>query len=398
MTTAMDLPRSDGDGFGLYVHWPFCLSKCPYCDFNSHVADAIDHDKWRRGLIQEMKTLAPKVQARSLVSIFFGGGTPSLMDPRTVAEILDTARDLWGLDSDVEITLEANPTSVETERLRRFRDAGVNRVSLGVQALNDDALRFLGRGHDAREAIAAVEIAHRCFEKVSFDLIYARPGQTVTAWTNELTEALGLAGDHLSLYQLTIEPGTAFHSIHQRGGFSIPDDDEGGALYEATGEILEKAGLPAYEVSNHARPGSECRHNLVYWRAQEYLGVGPGAHGRLHDRDGRCLATRTHRAPAVWLDRVEREGHAVVEETVVAPDERLTEVLMMGLRLREGVPLARLRRETGYPLMEIFDRNVLQDLTRAGYMEITDTALRATGAGRQRLNSVLTMLLESRLQ
>jgi putative oxygen-independent coproporphyrinogen III oxidase len=390
-------PNQSEEGFGLYVHWPFCLSKCPYCDFNSHVSDAVDHDRWRLGLIQELKTLAPQVQSRSLVSIFFGGGTPSLMDPGTVAGILETAETLWGIGPDVEITLEANPTSVETGRLRGFRDAGVNRVSLGVQALNDEALRFLGRGHNASEAIAAVEMAHACFDRVSFDLIYARPGQTVAAWSNELKEALVLAGEHLSLYQLTIEPGTAFHSLHQRGAFAIPDDDEGGALYEATGNILQQAGLPAYEISNHARPGAESRHNLVYWRAQEYIGVGPGAHGRLRDEAGQYAATRTHRAPAVWLDRVEREGHAVVERNVVAPDERLIEVLMMGLRLREGVPLARLWRETGHSPDEIFDPEVLHDLTDAGYVEITDRALRATASGRQRLNPVLSALLDSRL-
>lgn len=397
MTPETGSPGTNEDGFGLYVHWPFCLSKCPYCDFNSHVAETIDHDRWRRGLIQELRTLAPKVRSRSLVSIFFGGGTPSLMEPDTVAGILEAARELWPIGPEVEVTLEANPTSVEAGRLHGFRDAGVNRVSLGVQALNDDALRFLGRGHDASEAIAAVELAHRCFERVSFDLIYARPGQSVAAWTSELKAALELAGEHLSLYQLTIEPGTAFHSLHQRGAFAIPDDDAGGALYEATGAVLEAAGLPAYEISNHARPGAECRHNLVYWRAQEYLGVGPGAHGRVLDHDGRCLASRTHRAPAVWLERVERDGHAVVEETGVAPDERLIEVLMMGLRLREGVSLARLRRETGRPPREIFDAVVLEELMDAGYMEVTETMFRATADGRQRLNSVLEALLDSRL-
>jgi putative oxygen-independent coproporphyrinogen III oxidase len=396
MTPEIAAPRADEDGFGLYVHWPFCLSKCPYCDFNSHVAETIDHDRWRHGLIQELKTLAPKVRSHSLVSIFFGGGTPSLMEPDTVAGILDAARALWRIGPEVEITLEANPTSVETARLRGFRDAGVNRVSLGVQALNDEALRFLGRGHDASEAIAAVERAHRCFERVSFDLIYARPGQSVAAWTDELKAALELAGEHISLYQLTIEPGTAFHALHQRGGFVIPDDDEGGALYEATGDILEAAGLPAYEISNHARPGAECRHNLVYWRAQEYLGIGPGAHGRLLDRDGRCSASRTHRAPAAWLDRVERDGHALVEETEIAPDERLIEVLMMGLRLAEGVPVTRLQRETGRPTHEIFDPEALADLADAGYLEITKTSLRATVDGRQRLNAVLAALLDSR--
>ncbi len=387
----------DEDGFGLYVHWPFCLSKCPYCDFNSHVAEVIDQDRWRRGLLRELESLAPRVGSRSLVSIFFGGGTPSLMAPEIVREIVDRAGAFWPGEAEIEVTLEANPTSVEAERLREFRAAGVNRVSLGVQALNDEALRFLGRGHSAREAIAAVEMAHRHFPRVSFDLIYARPGQSVAAWTAELREALALAGEHLSLYQLTIEPGTAFHTLHQRGAFTVPEDDEGGALYEATGEVLEAAGLPAYEISNHARPGVECRHNLVYWRAQEYLGIGPGAHGRLRTGDGRYLATRTHRAPAVWLDRTERDGHALVEENPIDPEDRLIEVLMMGLRLSEGIPLARLRQETGLPLEDSFDPSVITDLVDAGYMELSGQTMRATKEGRQRLNAVLSLLLDARL-
>jgi oxygen-independent coproporphyrinogen-3 oxidase len=381
------------DAFGLYVHWPFCLSKCPYCDFNSHVSGSVDQNQWRRAMVRELETMAPRVLSQNLVSIFFGGGTPSLMEPDTVAEILGTARRLWSVGPEVEITLEANPTSVEAGRFRGFRDAGVNRVSLGVQALDDDSLKFLGRGHSAREAITAVEIAHACFSRVSFDLIYARPGQTVTDWARELRQALALAGEHLSLYQLTIEPGTAFHTIHQRGGFTIPNDDEGGALYEATGETLARAGLPAYEISNHARPGAECRHNLVYWRAKDYLGIGPGAHGRLTNTAGQCRALRTHRAPAVWLERVERDGHAITEETAIVPEERLTEVLMMGLRLREGVSRDRLRRETGRTVEALFDPTMLTDLIGAGYINITDTVLRATPSGRQRLNAVLAALL-----
>jgi putative oxygen-independent coproporphyrinogen III oxidase len=385
----------DEDGFGLYVHWPFCLSKCPYCDFNSHVSTSIDHGRWRGALIREMETMAPKVRSGSLVSIFFGGGTPSLMEPDTIAGILDAARAIWSPDPTIEITMEANPTSVEAGRLRGFRDAGVNRVSLGVQALNDDALKFLGRGHDAREAIKAVEAAHACFDRVSFDLIYARPEQTVADWTKELKAALDLAGEHLSLYQLTIEPGTAFHAIHQRGGFAIPDDDEGGALYEATNEILSDAGLPAYEISNHAKPGAECRHNLVYWRAEEYLGIGPGAHGRLVSLDGNRRATRTHRAPAIWLDRVERDGHAVTEETQITSDESFIEMLMMGLRLREGVPLARLEAVAQCSVEAMFDPRILSDLTDVGYLEITGEVIRATDAGRQRLNAILAALLEA---
>ncbi len=398
MTDPAPLCAEDEPGFGLYVHWPFCLSKCPYCDFNSHVAESIDHDRWRRGLVWELETLAAKAGSGTLTSIFFGGGTPSLMLPDTVSRIIETARALWPAGPELEITLEANPTSVESDRLTGFREAGVNRVSLGVQSLNDEALRFLGRGHSAREAIAAVEMARRLFQRVSFDLIYARPGQTVASWTTELHDALALAGDHLSLYQLTIEPGTAFHALHQRGALVIPDDEEGGVLYEATGDILEGAGLPAYEISNHARPGAESRHNLVYWRGQEYLGIGPGAHGRLSGGSGQWTATRTHRAPSVWLDRVEHDGHALVEESAVDPRERLVEVLMMGLRLSEGIPLARLRRETGLPLEEIIDPAAIADLVDAGYMTLSNTRLRATKEGRQRLNAVLEVLLDARLQ
>ena len=385
----------DQDVFGLYVHWPFCLSKCPYCDFNSHVSAAVDHDRWRRALVRELETLAARVRPRALASVFFGGGTPSLMQPETIAAVLDTARRLWPASPEIEITMEANPTSVEAGRFRAFRDAGINRVSLGVQALDNDALKFLGRGHDAREAIAALEIARGCFDRVSFDLIYARPGQTVASWIAELDRALDLAGEHLSVYQLTIEPGTAFHALHQRSGFTIPENDAAGALYEATGERLAAAGMPAYEISNHARSGAECRHNLVYWRTQDYLGIGPGAHGRLTDSLDERRSLRTHRAPAIWLERVERDGHAVTEETVLTRDDRFTEMLMMGLRLTEGIATARLLRETGQTIENLFDPRVIADLVEAGYLAIDATSLRATQAGRQRLNGVLGTLLDA---
>ena len=270
----------DSRGFGLYVHWPFCLSKCPYCDFNSHVRDGVDHGRWRAALLAELDHYGAATAGRRLTSIFFGGGTPSLMDPGTVGAVIARAGLHWRPAGDIEITLEANPTSVEAERLADFRDAGVNRVSLGVQSLDDDALRFLGRGHSAAEALRAVDLAAGLFARTSFDLIYARPGQDVAAWQRELDRALAHAGDHLSVYQLTIEPGTAFHQAHRRGDLAVPSGDAAAALYEATQVALDAAGLPAYEISNHAAPGAACRHNLTYWRYGDYAGIGPGAHGR----------------------------------------------------------------------------------------------------------------------
>ena len=387
-------PRSAN--FGLYVHWPFCLSKCPYCDFNSHVTDHIDHGRWRRALVRELETLAPRIQATTLSSIFIGGGTPSLMCPDTVAAVIDAARRLWPAPAQPEITLEANPTSVEASRFLAFRDAGVNRISLGVQALDDAALRFLGRGHDAREAIAAIAIAHSVFDNVSFDLIYARPGQTVGDWERELGHALTLAGSHLSLYQLVIEPGTRFHTLHRRGAFTIPGEDEAGLLYETTQDRMAEAGMPAYEISNHARPGRECRHNLTYWQSRDYLGIGPGAHGRRTEAGGRCHALRTHRAPAIWLDRVEARGHAIVEEAPLAAADRFVEILMMGLRLTDGVSARRLREATGKSPDDLFDPAMLQDLGNAGYLIVDRKGIRATADGRQRLDSVLRALIQAR--
>jgi putative oxygen-independent coproporphyrinogen III oxidase len=371
-------------GFGLYVHWPFCRSKCPYCDFNSHVAEAIDQRRWRRALLAELDWWAGRVDRRPLTSLFFGGGTPSLMDPETVAAVIERARSLFGVVGDPEITLEANPTSVETDRLAAYRAAGVNRVSLGVQALNAGDLAFLGRQHGPDEALAAVATAARHFPRYSFDLIYARPGQTLAAWREELDRALVHAGSHLSVYQLTIEAGTQFQTRFQRGEFRLPDDDLAGALYEATQERLDRAGLPAYEISNHARPGAESRHNLTYWRMEPYLGVGPGAHGRVR-RGDTWSATRQARAPETWLDAVEADGHATAEDTALTAAERDREVLMMGLRLAEGVPHARLQ---GLPPA---DRRAA--LAEEGYLVDDGRVLRATAAGRQRLNAVLAYLL-----
>ncbi|HSK41315.1 MAG TPA: radical SAM family heme chaperone HemW [Arenibaculum sp.] len=374
------------------MHWPFCLSKCPYCDFNSHVREQVDQERWRAALLAELDHYAGLTRGRTVGSVFFGGGTPSLMEPATAGAVIDRIARNWPTAPGLEISLEANPTSSESGRFQAFRSAGVNRLSLGIQALDDDALRFLGRRHDAAEALGAITLAARHFERFSFDLIYARPGQTEKAWRAELAQALDHAVGHLSVYQLTIEEGTRFHTLFGRGDFTLPDDDEAGALYEATQEVLEGAGLPAYEVSNHARPGEECRHNLTYWRYGDYVGVGPGAHGRL-TLDGAKLATRAHRAPEAWLDRVERTGHGGHEAEPVSAEERLTEMLMMGLRLGEGVARRRLVEETGRDATQIVDAAALARLTQAGFVELDDTHLRATAAGRQRLNAVLAALL-----
>ena len=371
-------------GFGLYVHWPFCRSKCPYCDFNSHVADGVDQARWRRALLAELDWWAGRIDRRNLTSIFFGGGTPSLMDPETVAAVVERAQDKLGFAGEPEITLEANPTSVEASRFAAYRAAGVNRVSLGVQALDEASLKFLGRQHDADEALAAVATAARHFPRFSFDLIYARPGQSIAAWRQELGRALAHAGSHLSVYQLTIEPGTQFQTRFQRGEIAIPGDDLAGALYEVTQEILERAGLPAYEISNHARPGAESRHNLTYWRMEPYLGIGPGAHGRV-PRDGNWHATRQARAPETWVAAVEAAGHGTAEETVQTAEERRREILMMGLRLAEGIPYGRL------DLLPLAERRMA--LVEEGYLADDGQVLAATAAGRQRLNGLLDYLL-----
>ena len=376
----------------LYIHWPFCLSKCPYCDFNSHVRERIDQTRFAAALKRELAWEAARLGRRKLASIFFGGGTPSLMDPQTVADLIADATALFEPLPDLEITLEANPTSVEAGRLAAFRDAGVNRVSLGVQSLDGAALRMLGRQHSAAQAVAALEMARALFPRVSFDLIYARPGQSEAAWRDELRRALALANDHLSLYQLTIEPGTAFEALHRRGDILLPDDDTGAALYDATAEEAEKFGLLPYEVSNYARPGSESRHNLAYWRYADYAGIGPGAHGRV-SVGGTLLATRRHRAPEPWAERVERDGHGTTDETPVAPDERAREMLLMGLRLTEGIDEARFAARTGVTLSSATDPDTLARALDAGYLERGAGRLRATMEGRKRLDSLLAALV-----
>jgi putative oxygen-independent coproporphyrinogen III oxidase len=383
---------ADEPGFGLYVHWPFCLSKCPYCDFNSHVRAGVDHARWRAALLRELDHYAADTPGRRLTSIFFGGGTPSLMEPATVAAVIERAGGQWPFAPAIEITLEANPTSVEAGKFAGFRSAGVNRVSLGVQALNDADLKFLGRHHSAAEAHAAIEIARRHFKRYSFDLIYARPGQMAAAWSAELAEALDLAGDHLSVYQLTIEPETAFGAAYRRGELQVPGEDDAGALFELTQEILGEAGLPAYEISNHARAGGESRHNLTYWRYGDYVGIGPGAHGRL-TIGGDKIGTRQHRAPEAWLAAVEAAGHATRQRDAVAAEDRLAELMMMGLRTVQGVPRSRVIAECGRPLEAVLDAVRLGRLIDGGFLALDEAGLRATAAGRQRLNAVLGALL-----
>ena len=377
----------------LYVHWPFCASKCPYCDFNSHVRERVDAARFGRALRAELAGEAARAGRRRLASVFFGGGTPSLMPPEVVAGLLEDAARLFELPDELEITLEANPTSVEAAKLRAFRAAGVNRLSLGVQSLDAEALAFLGRRHSAGEAIAALEHARATFPRLSFDLIYARPGQEEAAWRAELRRALALAADHLSLYQLTIEPGTRFATEHARGAFALPEDEAAAAMYRATAEEATGFGLEPYEVSNYARPGAESRHNLTYWRYGDYLGIGPGAHQRL-GLDGALLAARRHRGPEAWLERVERDGHGRVEEEALPPPDRAREALLMGLRLREGIDPARLAARSGLTLEEAVEPAILSACLEEDYLAWTPGGrLVATEEGRLRLDALLPALL-----
>ena len=393
MTRAILAP-ADEEALALYIHWPFCASKCPYCDFNSHVRETIEQRRWRNALLADLDHAAGETGERVLGSIFFGGGTPSLMAPETVAALLARAQERWRFAADIEITLEANPSSVEAARFAALRAAGVNRLSLGVQALDDAALRFLGRRHDLAEALSAIALARRHFPRFSFDLIYARPGQTLAAWEAEIDHAAALAGDHLSLFQLGIEPGTAFALSHARGDFALPEEDLAGALYEATQARLAGAGLFAYEISNHARPGGESRHNLAYWRQGDYAGIGPGAHGRL-TRNSRRTATRQYRAPETWLGAVEGCGHGREESLDLSPAEQRREALMMGLRLAEGVERERFHARTGAEIEAVLDLGRLPDLVAGGFIALDARGLRATPAGRQRLNAVLAALMAS---
>ncbi len=385
---APDHPTRDV-GFGVYLHWPFCASKCPYCDFNSHVRHApVDEARFLAAFRREIAHVAGRTPGRRVSSIFLGGGTPSLMRPETVAGLLEAVSEAWGFAPGIEVTLEANPTSVEAGRFRGYRSAGVNRVSLGVQALNDADLKALGRLHSVAEALKAVETAAAHFERFSFDLIYARPGQTPQAWEKELREAIARAAEHLSLYQLTIEPGTPFFGLAKAGKLVPPDDEVARALYDVTQEVCEAAGLPAYEISNHARAGAQSRHNLLYWRYGEYAGIGPGAHGRLVLPGGRT-GTVTERAPEAWLERVEREGHGIRELEPLSLPDQADEFLMMGLRLAEGIDLARYAELKGSPL----DEARLADLAAEGLIAQREGGrIAATPRGAPVLNALVAAL------
>ena len=379
----------DDTGFGLYVHWPFCEAKCPYCDFNSHVVRHVDHQRWAAAFETEIARFGEVTSDRELHSVFFGGGTPSLMRPETVHRVLSAVRRTWACAPDMEVTLEANPSSAEASRFRGYVAAGVNRFSIGVQALNDADLHHLGRLHTAREAIQAIEIARNAADRVSFDLIYARQDQSQEAWRSELTRALSIEPDHLSLYQLTIEKGTAFGRRHEAGKLpGLPDPDLSADLYEATAEICDAAGLPAYEVSNHARPGSESRHNLIYWRCGDYLGVGPGAHGRV-TLSGSRRAMRAIPSPAAWFESVESGQGRHESTSIMSADEKAAEYLLMGLRLQEGVTLSRYRALSGRDLSE----ERLERLLSERLIWRTDERFGATFRGRMLLNAVLCELL-----
>ncbi|VBB68742.1 Radical SAM family enzyme, similar to coproporphyrinogen III oxidase, oxygen-independent, clustered with nucleoside-triphosphatase RdgB [invertebrate metagenome] len=387
-----DLIHGTQHGLGLYIHWPFCIHKCPYCAFNSRVTTAVNHEGWRWALRLALDhEVASMPKGHILKSVFFGGGTPSLMDPATVATVLDQAAVAWPIAADVEVTLEANPGTVDRDRLTDFRVAGVNRLSLGVQALDDRALRWLGRIHDTRQAIAAIDLARHFFPQLSFDLIYARPGQTLEAWRQELELAIALTADHLSLYQLTIEPGTAFSAYQARGALLVlPDEDTAADFYQMTQDVTAIAGLPAYEISNHARPGAECFHNVTAWQGGDIVGIGPGAHGRLSGFQRRnTIATRQHQTPAVWLARVESCTHRTV--SYLSPEERLEELVVMGLRLTAGIDRTIFYNLVGRPLESIFSLQTLERL--AEFVTLDAAGLRVTSTGRLVLDEILRQIL-----
>ncbi len=369
----------------LYIHWPFCVSKCPYCDFNSHVRSQVDQTQWRDALLADLAHEARLTPSRHLSSIFFGGGTPSLMPPQTVATLIEAAERHWGFAPNIEITLEANPSSVEAARFADLASAGVNRVSLGLQALEDEALAFLGRAHDVREGLAALDTAQRVFDRVSFDLIYARPGQSLIDWQAELSRALAFGTSHLSLYQLTIEPGTRFAALAAKGALPQTDPDHAAELFELTRAMTAEAGLPAYEVSNHARPGEESRHNLTYWRYGDYLGVGPGAHGR---RLG--AASFRRKKPENFLAAVARNGHGIESEEALAPETQATEALLMGLRLEEGVDVTEISTRTG--VAKLVDEATVARLSALGLVQSGDR-LRVTPAGMLLLDRILAEII-----
>lgn len=381
------------DQMGVYIHWPFCAAKCPYCDFNSHVRERVDQSVWADAYIKALEYYANIVPEKQVVSIFFGGGTPSLMHPETVERIIDSVQRLWPVVNDLEITLEANPTSVEIDKFKGFRAAGVNRISLGVQAMNDTDLKFLGREHSVAEALKAIDIARECFDRYSFDLIYARPNQSLSDWEKELNEAVKHANGHLSLYQLTIERNTPFYMRASRGEFSIPDDVKGAEFYHLTQDVLESAGLPAYEVSNHAAGGNECRHNLVYWYMADYIGVGAGAHGRFVMGDQK-YASRDHAAPEIWLERVNARCHGSHDFEKLTSEDRFFESVMMGLRLRDGMSIKRAESLSGHSFDDMVDMNNLQVAINEGWIIRDDDIIKLSREGMLRLNALIPYLLK----
>ena len=377
----------------LYIHWPFCLSKCPYCDFNSHVFDKIDHSEWHKGLLREVKSLSEKTKSRKLKSIFFGGGTPSLMEPDIVSNLISESKKIWKTDGSIEISLEANPSSVESEKFYLFKEAGINRISLGVQSFNDDTLKFLGREHDASDSKRAIEIAKKTFNNVSFDMIYATPGQAPQNWISELRQAIDFSSEHLSVYQLTIERGTAFFQSYRKGEFAMLNDDTLADLYEITQDILGEAGLADYEISNHSKPGYECLHNLQYWEMKDYLGIGAGAHSRLTDEAGVRWAFRTHRGPNRWLSETKKRGNAVVEKFCLSLEEQIVETLMMGLRLRRGISTEHFKNTFNKSIYDVVTDDPLKILISEGLVEFNSKTFKATALGRQKLDSVVRFLI-----
>jgi len=373
---------STTDPFGLYIHWPFCAAKCPYCDFNSHVRDSVDQDIWRTALLKDLDHVCELLGPRPLSSIFFGGGTPSLMDPETAGALIDRATNIFPTDGRLEITLEANPSSVEARNFKALATAGVNRISLGIQAFDDESLKFLGRLHNVDEALAALETAQNTFGRVSFDLIYTRPGQSLEGWSRELGQALSFGTEHLSLYQLTIEPGTAFHTKARLGELVMPDDDLSAEMFDYTQNRMNEAGLPAYEVSNHARPGCESKHNLIYWRGQSYAGIGPGAHGRLHLDQG-WVATEAARLPEKYIETVEAQGHGLKPLTPLSKADRARENLMMGLRLKQGVDVD----------PNILDAQGMKDMIDLGFLKQDGDRLSLSNKGWPLLNAVLEKII-----
>lgn len=372
----------------LYIHWPFCISKCPYCDFNSHVRESVDQDAWRAALLADMAHEAVLTPGQKLSSIFIGGGTPSLMPPATVAALIDAAAQHWGFADNIEITLEANPSSVEAARFADLASAGVNRVSLGLQSLDDAALAFLGRAHSVVESLQALEIAQQHFARVNIDLIYARPDQTADAWDDELKQALALGTDHMSLYQLTIEAGTRFETLVRTGHFIPADDDDAATLYELTQDRTSAAGMPAYEISNHAQPGHESRHNLSYWRYDDYIGIGPGAHGRRLNS-----ATQRHKKPENFLSGIARNAHGIVSEDALDGPSRATEALLMGLRLAEGIDLARLAERTNVPSDGLLDLDAVDKIARLGLIQREGDRVTVTPQGMPLLDAILPQIV-----